>query len=303
MIPPSLGDIPATIPSLGPVGEPVAGVVGHPIGQSLSPVLHGTWLKRYGIKGRYEIRDLPPDNFALAATKLLDSEGWVGMNVTVPFKEAAHAYCDILDSAAKRLGAVNTIVKRKDGGIEGRNTDLYGFRANLEAADGWADTGRGVAVVLGAGGAARAVIGALQDLGFAEIRIVNRNQDRAKSVASDLQQFAASKLSVGTYKKLPKWLADADFLVNTTSLGMTGQPELDIDLSPLPKRAFVTDIVYKPLETGLLAQARARGNATVDGLGMLLHQAVPGFVAWFNPPEPPVVDDALRRAVLEAIGQ
>lgn len=275
---------------------PIAGVIGYPIAQSLSPVLHGTWLKRFGLPGKYTKREIPPARFEADVTALLRDEGWVGMNVTVPHKEAAFAFCDRLDGSARRLGAVNTIVKGEDGAIEGRNTDLYGFKTNLETAEGWSETGRGVAVVLGAGGAARAVVAALQELGFAEIRIVNRTLARADALASDLA-LDGSVLSVATHPVL----GDCDCLVNTTSLGMSGQPPLEIDLSDLPTHAFVTDIVYKPLETGLLAAARARGNPTVDGLGMLLHQAVPGFEAWFHPPRRPNVDDALRQTVLEAM--
>lgn len=276
---------------------PVAGVVGMPVAQSLSPVLHGTWLKRFGLPGRYERREIAPERFESDMTSLLQDEGWVGMNVTVPHKEAAFRFCDRLDQAARRLGAVNTVVRLPDGTIEGRNTDLYGFRRNLETAAGWGRIGRGPAIVLGAGGAARAVVAALQDLGFQEIRIVNRTVARAERLVEELSEAASARLMAVTAPDL----SDCDLLVNTTSLGMAGQPPLEIDLTVLPTSAFVTDIVYKPLETGLLAAARARGNPTVDGLGMLLHQAVPGFEAWFNPPETPQVDDDLRRVVLGAM--
>ncbi|WP_420419190.1 shikimate dehydrogenase [Pacificispira sp.] len=278
---------------------PVAGVVGMPIAQSLSPVLHGTWLKRFGLPGRYERREIAPETFEADMTALLLDEGWAGMNVTVPHKEAAFRFCDRVDDSARRLGAVNTVVRLPDGTNEGRNTDLYGFRRNLETAPGWTGTGRGAAVVLGAGGAARAVVAALQDLGFAEIRIVNRTVARAERLIEDLAGSGRARLSAVTAPSLE----DCDLLVNTTSLGMTGQPPLEIDLAALPGSAFVTDIVYKPLETGLLAAARARGNATADGLGMLLHQAVPGFEAWFHPPERPAVDDDLRRIVLGAMAR
>lgn len=278
---------------------PIAGVVGMPVAQSLSPVLHGTWLKRFGLPGRYERREIAPETFEADMTALLRDEGWAGMNVTVPHKEAAFRFCDRVDDSARRLGAVNTVVRLPDGTNEGRNTDLYGFRRNLETAPGWTGTGRGAAVVLGAGGAARAVVAALQDLGFAEIRIVNRTVARAERLSEDLAGSGRARLAAVTAPALE----DCDLLVNTTSLGMTGQPPLEIDLAALPGSAFVTDIVYKPLETGLLAAARARGNATVDGLGMLLHQAVPGFEAWFHPPERPAVDDDLRRIVLGAMAQ
>lgn len=278
---------------------PLAGVVGQPVTQSLSPVIHGTWLDRFGLPGRYVAREIGKSAFEVGARALLEEEGWVGMNVTVPHKEAAFAFCDTLDSAAKRLSAVNTIVRNGDGTIEGRNTDLQGFRANLEQAAGWRGAGAGPAVVLGAGGAARAVVAALQDLGFTEIRVLNRTVARAEALAADLDM---PNSLIRPLDLTPEALDGADLLVNTTSLGMTGQPPLDLDLAALPETAFVTDIVYKPIETDLLARARARGNPTVDGLGMLLHQAVPGFVAWFRPPEPPTVDEALRATVLRAMG-
>jgi shikimate dehydrogenase len=280
---------------------PIAGVIGMPVAQSLSPLVHGTWLKRFGLPGRYEKREILPERFQEDVTALLQDDGWVGMNVTVPHKETAYDFCRVLDDAAQRLGAVNTIIRHDDGRIEGRNTDLYGFRANLEQAHGWGGIGRGPAVVLGAGGAARAVVAALQDLGFSEIRIINRNQERAQALALDLARGQTTPMQLLDYNDMSDALSGADLLVNTTSLGMTGQPPIDIELDALPRRAMVTDIVYKPLETGLLAQARARSNPTVDGLGMLLHQAVPGFIAWFNPPEPPTVDAALRNTVLAAL--
>lgn len=275
---------------------PIAGVIGQPIAQSLSPLVHGTWLKRFGLAGTFLRREIAPESFEADVTALLRDEGWAGMSVTVPHKEAAYSYVDVLHDSAKRLGAVNTILMREDGKTEGRNTDLYGFKSNLETAVGWDGIGRDRAVVLGAGGAARAVIAALQELGFREIQIVNRTVARAESLAVDLAQDG-SQLTVSTKPDLE----GCDCLVNSTSLGMVGQPPLDIDLSALSTSAFVTDIVYKPLETGILAAARARGNPTVDGLGMLLHQAVPSFTAWFHPPGPPVVDEDLRQTVLEAM--
>jgi shikimate dehydrogenase len=280
---------------------PIAGVIGQPIAHSLSPLIHGTWLKRFGLPGRYERREIAPDRFQEDVRSLLTQQGWVGMNVTLPHKQAAFNFCECLDDAARRLGAVNTMVTLPDGRIEGRNTDLYGFRTNLETAPGWSETGRGMALVLGAGGAARAVIAALQDLGFAKIYIANRSLDRAQELAANLSQNDPDTLYPVAWAGISDLLPSCDLLVNTTSLGMVGQPPLHLDLDPLPQSAFVTDIVYKPLETDLLAQARARGNATVDGLGMLLYQAIPGFQAWFNPPTPPVVDQALRDIVLGAM--
>ncbi|MEQ8440768.1 MAG: shikimate dehydrogenase [Alphaproteobacteria bacterium] len=281
---------------------PVAGVIGTPIAHSLSPVIHGYWLEMAGLPGRYVKREIPVESFAADFRRLLTIEGWVGMNVTVPHKEAAFAACDRLDDAARRLGAVNTVIRHEDGVIEGRNTDLYGFRASLEASPDWPQVRTGTAFVLGAGGAARAVVAALQDVGFADIQIVNRNPARAEALARDLMDGTWGGLSARARDGLEQSLGDCDLLVNTTSLGMEGQPPLDIDLRRLPETTLVADIVYRPLETGLLATARARGNPVVDGLGMLLHQAVPGFQAWFKPPVAPTVDAELRRRVLDAAG-
>ncbi|MDF1747234.1 MAG: shikimate dehydrogenase [Alphaproteobacteria bacterium] len=280
---------------------PIAGVIGQPIAHSLSPLIHTTWLKRFGLSGRYDRREIAPDRFAEDVRALLTQEGWVGMNVTLPHKQAAYEFCDCLDDSAQRLGAVNTIVTLPDGRFEGRNTDLYGFRTNLEQAEGWGRTGRGIALVLGAGGAARAVVAALQDLGFADICITNRTMDKAEALVETLTRSGDAPLRAVDWSDIQDLLASCDLLVNTTSLGMVGQPELKIDLTSLPQTAFVTDIVYKPLETALLAQARAQGNPVVDGLGMLLYQAVPGFQAWFNPPTAPQVDSDLRAIVLGAM--
>ncbi|MBP5858164.1 shikimate dehydrogenase [Marivibrio halodurans] len=281
---------------------PRAGVVGYPIGHSLSPVLHRHWLARYGIAGRYDPVEIPPDSFESEMARLFAEPDWRGCNVTVPHKEAAFRWVDRRDAAAERLGAVNTLVRLPDGGVEGRNTDLHGFRRNLETAAAWsADLpGRGAAVVIGAGGAARAVVAALQDLGFPLVHVLNRSPGKAEALA-DLLSMPSAPVAAGALDRAPSVLADAALLVNTTSLGMRGQPALALDLGPLPTGAFVTDIVYNPLETPLLAAARARGNPTVDGLGMLLHQAAPGFRAWFEPPESPVVDTSLRDVVLRAL--
>jgi shikimate dehydrogenase len=276
-----------------------AGVVGYPIKHSLSPVLHGHRLKRYGIKGRYDAVEISPDRFADDMRALLQQPDWRGCNVTVPHKEAAFRLVDHHDEAAQRLGAVNTIVKRDDGSLEGRNTDLYGFRRNLETAPGFDGVGRGRAVVIGAGGAARAVVAALQDLGFARIHLVNRTRAKADDLAASL----GGAIDTAAMDDVAPLLPSADLLVNTTSLGMVAQPPLELPLAGLKPGAFVTDIVYNPLETDLIARARAAGHPSVDGLGMLLHQAVPGFVAWFNPPEVPPVDAALRDTVLKAMGQ
>jgi len=278
-----------------------AGVLGWPIAHSLSPVIHGLWLKRFGIDGAYERVAVEPERFESETIRLLRDEGWRGMNVTAPHKEAAFRLVEHLDPAAARIGAVNTIVAGADGSIEGRNTDLYGFRRNLETAAGWDAVGRRAAVVIGAGGAARAVVCALLDLGFKEVRILNRTVEKARALRDDLGVEDGLRLAPLSMDWATQAMADADLLVNAASLGMAGRPALDLALDPLPRAAFVTDIVYAPLETDLLARARARGHATVDGLGMLLHQAVPGFEAWFDPPAPPQVDAELRAAVLAAM--
>jgi len=274
-----------------------AGVIGWPIGHSLSPIIHRYWLDYFGIEGRYEPVPVAPEDLETSVLHLIREDGWRGMNVTVPHKEAVVSLCDHVDEMAERLGAVNTLAVGPDGRIEGRNTDLYGFRRNLETAADWPNTGRDSAVVLGAGGAARAVVGALRELGFQRVDIVNRTKSKAEGLAALFGPgtFAAD------FNDLSDLLSGADLLVNTTALGMKGQPPLDIDLEPLPVTALVTDIVYNPLKTGILAAAEARGNPTVDGLGMLLHQAVPGFCAWFSPKETPTVTPELRAAVLKAM--
>ncbi|WP_160123617.1 shikimate dehydrogenase [Rhodovarius lipocyclicus] len=263
----------------------VAGVFGWPVGHSRSPLLHNHWLDRHGIDGAYIPLPTPPEDFA-AAVRGVMAAGFAGANVTIPHKEAAFALCDERDAAAERAGAVNTLVFR-DGRILGSNTDGYGFMENLRAhAPGWRP-GAGPAVLLGAGGAARAIAAALLDAGVPELVLVNRTAARAQALADAL----GGPVSVATEAPL----SGAALLVNTTSLGMTGQPPLDIDLTPLPAHAVVADAVYVPLETALITAARARGLAVVPGLGMLLHQARPGFRAWFG--ADPVVDAALEAAV------
>ncbi len=266
----------------------VAGVAGWPVGHSRSPRLHGHWLQRYGIDGLYAPFPIPPEKFA-DAVRGLAAAGLAGLNVTVPHKEAACALCDRLDETARRLGAVNTLIFGPGGAIEGRNADAFGFAENLK--DGGGAGGGGPAAVLGAGGAARAVVLALQSLGYGPIRLTNRTASRAEAVAAAL----GPGIEPAPWAERAGALAGAALLVNATSLGMTGQPALDLPLDDLPVGAVVTDIVYAPLETALLAAARRHGCRTVDGLGMLLHQGRPGFHAWFG--VDPAVDGALRRAV------
>ena len=263
----------------------IAGVFGWPAGHSRSPQLHSAWLERHGIDGAYVPLPVPPEHFE-AALRGVMAAGFSGANVTIPHKEAAFTLCDERDASALRAGAVNTLVFQ-GGRILGSNTDGFGFMENLRAhAPAWRPE-TGPAVLLGAGGAARAIVAALLDAGVPEVVVVNRTAERAEELARALGG------NIRAAAEPP--LAGAALLVNTTSLGMTGQPSLEIDLSPLPIHAVVADAVYVPLETPLLRAARARGLAIVPGLGMLLHQARPGFALWFG--VEPVVDQALHDAV------
>lgn len=273
---------------------PRACVIGWPIKHSRSPVIHRFWLRELGIAGDYVIQPVEPERAAAWLARFADS-GYVGANVTVPHKETAYAAVARREPAARAIGAVNTLWL-EEGVLVGTNTDAGGFLANLDQeAPGW-DKGGGTAVVLGAGGAARAVVWALTTRGFARIHVVNRTLSRAQALA---ERFGPT-VATAQPEALPALLAEADVLINTTSLGMEGQPPLQIDLAPLKKNAIVNDLVYVPLETPLLAAARARGLVAVDGLGMLLHQAAPGFERWFG--AKPTVTPALRAAVLADLG-
>ncbi len=270
----------------------LAGVMGWPIDHSRSPALHGHWLARYGIEGAYV--PLPVRRADLEqALRALPALGFAGVNLTVPHKETGARIVDHLDPAAVRLGSVNTVLVRPDGTLEGRSTDGYGFLRNLEnGAPGWRP-GSGPVVMLGAGGAARAIAGSLIEAGVTEIRLINRTEERAVELAREIGPL----VRVLPWAERTAALAGCGLLVNTTSLGMAGQPPLELDLTELPRTAIVNDIVYVPLETPLLAAARRRGNPVVDGLGMLLHQARPAFAAFFG--VEPTVDQDLRAAVLE----
>jgi len=272
---------------------PLACVVGWPVKHSRSPVIHRFWLKELGIAGDYVVQPVEPERAQAFFADFAES-GYVGANVTVPHKEVAFAAVADMEPAARSIGAVNTLWL--DGRrLHGTNTDGFGFLANLDQeAPGW-DIAPGAAVVLGAGGASRAVLWALANRGFAPIHLVNRTEARAETLA---RQFGQAIRPAG-WHELPSLLAGARLLVNTTSLGMEGEPPLSVDLSPLPTDALVTDLVYVPLETALLAAARGRGLTVVDGLGMLLHQAAPGFERWFG--GRPVVTRALRTAVLRSM--
>lgn len=268
-----------------------AGVLGWPVSHSRSPRLHGFWLERHSVDGAYLPLPVHPDRFADAVRALADL-GFQGANVTIPHKLAAFEVCDEVDRSAARAGAVNTLVFA-EGRITGSNTDGFGFLENVrDLAPGWQPQA-GPAVLLGAGGAARAIAAALLDAGCPRVTLVNRTPARAEALAKDL----GGAIDVAAAPPLD----DCALLVNTTSLGMQGQPALDIDLAPLPASAVVSDIVYVPMETPLLLAAQARGLVTVGGLGMLLHQARPGFEAWFG--IAPTVDQALRDFVAGDIPQ
>jgi shikimate dehydrogenase len=271
----------------------LAGVIGWPVGHSRSPRLHGYWLERYGIDGAYVPLEVKPQDIE-PALRALPKLGFAGANVTVPHKEAAHRIADSRDAFAERTGAVNTIVVQ-NGKLAGSNTDGYGFIQNLCASvPGWS-AAKGPAVIIGAGGAARAIAAALQDERAPEIRIVNRTRARADALVAALGR----PLAAADWAARANALKDAALLVNATTQGMKGAGELDLPLAALPADAVVNDIVYVPLLTPLLAAAAARGNRAVDGLGMLLHQAVPGFAAWFG--RTPEVDAALRAHVIEGL--
>lgn len=270
---------------------PLAGVIGWPIAHSRSPLLHGHWLQRYGIKGHYVPLAIRPEHLA-EALRSLPRLGFVGLNVTIPHKEAVLALADVVTDRAALIGAANTLILRSDGKIHADNTDGYGFMANLhQNAPDWLPAS-GPAALLGAGGAARAVVASLLDAGVPELRIANRTRLRTEQLRAEF----GSRVVVCDWAEASGMLAGAVTVVNATSMGMEGKPALRVSLDDLSPQALVTDLVYTPLDTPLLAEARQRGCVTVDGLGMLLHQAAPGFERWFG--QRPEVDDALRAAIL-----
>lgn len=272
---------------------PLAAVLGHPVAHSRSPALHGYWLKRYGIKGHYIPIDIPPVDLP-RLLRTLPELGFVGCNVTIPHKEAILQIADIVTDRAALIGAANTLIFRKDGKIHADNTDGSGFIANLrQNAPDWKPAS-GPAVVLGAGGAARAVVAALIEVGVPEIRLANRTRPRADAIRSDF----GAKIHVHEWVQAGNLLDDAMTVINTTSLGMTGKPEFRVPLDRLNPHALCNDLVYTPLKTQFLIEAEERGATIVDGLGMLLHQAAPGFERWFG--IRPEVDEATRKAVLAA---
>ncbi|MGH1458284.1 MAG: shikimate dehydrogenase [Paracoccaceae bacterium] len=270
---------------------PLAGVIGHPIAHSKSPQLHQHWLKTYGLPGFYIPMDVVSDDLE-NVLKTLPKMGFVGVNITVPHKEHVMQIADLITDRATLIGAANTLIFRKDGKIHADNTDGYGFIENLrQGAPHW-DPKSGPAAVLGAGGAARAVVAALLDVGVPEILISNRTKVRAEKLQDDF----GKRLTVVDWVQAGNMLEEASLVVNTTSLGMMGKPELRVPLDGLQKSTVVTDLVYAPLKTRLLLEAEKVGCTTVDGLGMLLHQAVPAFERWFG--QRPEVDSAARAAAL-----
>jgi shikimate dehydrogenase len=270
---------------------PLAGVIGSPIAHSKSPQLHKHWLKTYGMQGFYIPMDIPSADLR-GVLLTLPKMGFVGVNITIPHKEAVLEIADLITDRATLIGAANTLIFRKDGKIHADNTDGYGFLENLKTgAPQWVSQA-GPAVVLGAGGAARAVVASLLDAGVPEILISNRTRVRADKLAADFGQ----RLKVVDWVQAGNVLEEAVLTVNTTSLGMIGKPELRVPLGGLRKGTVVIDLVYAPLQTNFLIEAAAQGCVTVDGLGMLLHQAVPAFERWFG--QRPVVDSATRAAAL-----
>lgn len=270
---------------------PLVGVLGSPVGHSRSPALHGHWLRHYGIAGHYVPLEVTPDDLPTVLATM-PKMGFVGANVTIPHKEAVVALAHRVSDRADLIGAANTLVFGEGGMVYADNTDSYGFTENIrQLLPDW-DPSQAPCAVFGAGGASRAVIAALIDLGAPEVRLVNRTMARAESLE---EQFGPPVIAL-PWENTRTALDGCGTVVNTTSLGMVGQPSFDLDLSALPTGAVATDLVYTPLETPFLKAAAAAGALTVDGLGMLIHQAVPGFERWFG--VRPATDDAARAAVL-----
>jgi len=270
---------------------PLAGVIGSPIGHSKSPQLHAHWLSTYGIKGAYVPLDVAAADLRDVLTTL-PKMGFVGVNITIPHKEAVLEIADLVTDRATLIGAANTLIFRRDGKIHADNTDGYGFLENLKAGAPTWNPKSGPAAVLGAGGASRAVLASLVDAGVQRIFLSNRTRVRAEKLAADFGQ----RIEVVDWVQAGNMIEDSHLVINTTSLGMIGKPELRVPLDGLRPETIVTDLVYAPLKTRLLQAAEDAGCLTVDGLGMLLHQAVPAFERWFG--TRPTVDAATRAAAL-----
>lgn len=278
--------------------NPRAFVIGWPISHSKSPIIHTHWLKQYGLDGSYEKIAVEPDKLGEFLAKLKTGE-FAGGNVTIPHKEALFDHVDVIHSTAKALMAANTLWM-EDGKLHADNTDGFGFLANLDQnCPDWDKKEQKSALILGAGGACKPIVNGLLKRGFKNISLVNRTRKRAEDIAKIFDDIGyKGVVEVADWEKRERLCENIDLLVNTTALGMTGQPSLEINLDCLPQTALVTDIVYAPLKTGLLIAAEKRGNRIVDGLGMLLHQAVPGFEKWFG--VRPTVTNELRNLVLGA---
>jgi shikimate dehydrogenase len=271
-------------------------VIGWPVEHSRSPVIHRYWLNEYGIDGAYEKEAVRPGDLGPFLQEL-SGHGYVGVNVTLPHKEAALGAAGAADAAALAIGAANTLWLDEKGTLHASNTDAYGFVTNLDAEAPQWNEGVGLAMVLGAGGAARAILYGLLAAGVPRILLANRTKAKAEALA----RVFGPQIEVIDWDERAAKLSACGLLINSTSLGMTGQPPLEIDISTLPRSAIVADIVYAPLLTPLLVEAAKRGNAVVDGLGMLLHQAVPGFERWFG--VRPHVTPALRAHVVATLGE
>lgn len=271
---------------------PLAGVIGSPIAHSKSPRLHGYWLRKYELKGHYIPMDIAQNNLH-EAVRALPKMGFVGINVTIPHKETILGIADLVTDRAALVGAANTLIFRKDGKIHADNTDGYGFIENLRQNAPYWHPPAGPAAVFGAGGAARSVIAALMEVGVPEIRLANRTRTRAEALRTEF----GTKVHVYDWVQAGNMLDGAKTVVNTSSLGMVGKPEFRVPLDGLSPDAVVNDLVYTPLKTGLLQRAEQIGCTTVDGLGMLIHQATPGFERWFG--IRPEVDDELRALLLD----
>ena len=269
-----------------------AGVIGHPAGHSLSPLIHNYWIRYYGFPGIYGIVDIMPDDFENGVRRLIE-DGYIGFNVTIPYKQKIMALCDSVDETARRIGAVNTVIVDEAGRLRGINTDSYGFVENILTSDIPCDLKGAKALVLGAGGAARGIVHGLSRMGVEEITITNRTRQKAEEIATTFP------VKIIDWTDRAAGLADIGILVNTTALGMEGQPALEIELDNLPPQALVCDIVYRPLQTHLIRDARARHNPVITGIGMLLHQARPAFREWFG--VMPEVDKEMEQAVLKGL--
>lgn len=266
------------------------GLVGHPVSHSKSPLIHNYWIQKYGLQGEYIALDVRPERLEGALKQCID-QGYKGLQFTIPHKGLVVDLCDEIDETVKAVGAVNTVIFDR-GKIKGFNTDVFGFVENIQENGGGFDFAKGPTVVLGAGGAAHAIVYALQQQGVPEIRVTNRTYKRAEEFSEKFKD-----VNVIPWEQRSAILDDIALLVNTTSLGLEGQPALDIDLKNLNSKALVHDIVYAPLQTPLLKRAQARGNHTVTGIGMLLHQARPAFKKWFG--VLPDTDTELLRMVLK----